>query len=153
VNAEGSFRESVLQYHRPLFEDGEVEYEFFYEPGKAEVHPALDRAAFLLRPEGVQLHWLTDAQYDRSGISSDNAEPLPGARPVPLKAGEWNQLKLALQGDEAAISVNGTEVARRKLEATNHRTLGLFRFADASGVRVRNVIHRGHWPAAPGDKR
>ena len=61
---EGSYRESVLQYHRPLVDDGEVKYEFFYEPGKTEVHPAIDRIALLLRPEGVHVHRLTDAQYD-----------------------------------------------------------------------------------------
>jgi hypothetical protein len=144
--AEGSFRESVLQYHRPLLEDGEVECEFYYEPGKTEVHPALDRAVFLLRSEGVQLHWLTDAQYDRTGISPDNAQPIPGAKPVPLKAGRWNQLRVTVSGDEATIAVNGVEVARRKLEANNRRILGLFHFADASGVRVRNVVLRGQWP-------
>ena len=72
--------------------------------------------ATLLRPEGPQIHWLTDAQYDRTGLSPDNAEPLAGARPVPLKAGEWNKLKLTLAGDEVTIVVNGEEVARRKLE-------------------------------------
>ncbi len=147
--APGSARESVLQYHRPLLEDGTVGYEFFYEPGQTEVHPALDRAAFLLSPEGVRLHWLTDAQYDRTGIAPDNAKPLAGGKPVPLKAGEWNKALLTLQGDELAIAVNGVEVARHTLEPTNHRTLGLFRFADVSGVRVRNIIHRGQWPAGP----
>ena len=61
------FRESLLQYHRPLLEDGEIEYEFFYEPGKAEVHPALDRLVFLLDPKEAKIHWLTDAQFDRTG--------------------------------------------------------------------------------------
>ena len=37
-----------------------IEYEFFYDPDKAMVHPMLDRFTFLLEPEGVKLHWLTD---------------------------------------------------------------------------------------------
>jgi tetratricopeptide (TPR) repeat protein len=147
-NAAGSFRESVLQYHRPLLEDGEVEYDFYYEPGKTEVHPALDRLAFLLAPDGVKTHWLTDAQHERTGLAPDNSEPAAGSRPAPLKAGDWNKLKLTLRGDEAILFVNGTEVARRKIDPTNQRTFGLFRFADASGVRVRNVVHRGNWPRA-----
>src|SRR5438132_9864409 len=120
---EGSFRESVLQYHRPLLDDCEVEYEFFYEPGKTEVHPAIDRLALLLRPEGVQIHRLTDAQYDRTGLAPDNATPLPGSKPVPLKAGEWNKLKLTLAGDRVAVEVNGVEIGRTELTPTNQRIL------------------------------
>jgi hypothetical protein len=146
-NAKGAFRERLLQYHRPLVEDGEVEYEFFYEPGKAEVHPALDRLVFLLAPAGPQIHWVTDAQYDRTGLAPDNTEPLPGGRPVPLKAREWNKLKLVLAGDEAAILVNGQEVARRTLEPTNQRTLGWFHYADVAAARIRNIVYRGQWPA------
>jgi tetratricopeptide (TPR) repeat protein len=149
INADSTYRESLLQYHRPLLEDGELEYEFFYEPGKHEVHPALDRLAFLLAPEGVRTHWLTDAQFERTELAPDNATPLPGARPVPLKLADWNQLKLVLQGDDVRIVVNGTDVGSHRLTATNQRTFGLFRFADAAGARVRNPKYRGHWPTKP----
>ena len=54
-------QESVLRYHRPMLEDGEIGYEFYYDPGKAMVHPGLDRLAFLLEPDGVKVHRLTDA--------------------------------------------------------------------------------------------
>jgi hypothetical protein len=147
-NCEGSYRESLLQYHRPLLEDGEVEYEFYYEPGKTLIHPALDRLVFLLSPEGTKIHWLTDKQWDRSGLSLENAEALPGSSPAPLKAGEWNKLKLAIAGDEVTVAVNGQEVARRKLESTNQRVFGLFRYADATSARVRQVVYRGQWPMA-----
>jgi tetratricopeptide (TPR) repeat protein len=145
-NCEGSFRESILQYHRPVLEDGELEYEFFYEPGRTLTHPAIDRLVFLLSPEGTKIHWLTDKQFDRTGIAVDNVEPLAGATPMPLKAGEWNKLKLVLAGDVATIFVNGQEVARRTLESTNQRVFGLFRFADATSARVRQVVYRGQWP-------
>src|SRR5205085_104156 len=59
-----SFPESAIHYQRPLLEDGVVEYEFFYDPDKAQVHPMLDRLVFLLEPEGVKLHWLTDGPQD-----------------------------------------------------------------------------------------
>jgi len=49
---------------------------------------------------------------------------------------------------DVTLTVNGTLVASRKLEPTNDRTLGLFRYSDASGVRIRNITHRGHWPTA-----
>jgi hypothetical protein len=146
ADCEGSFRESILQYHRPLLEDGELQYEFFYETGKTEVHPAVDRLVFLLDPAGTKIHWLTDAQYDRTGTAPDNSQPLAGAAVPPLKSGEWNKLKLTLAGDEVTVAVNGAQVARRKLEGTNQRTFGLFRYADVSGVRVRNIVYRGQWP-------
>jgi hypothetical protein len=63
----GSNQESLLQYHRPMLEDGTISYEFYYEPGKAAVHPTLDRLSLLLEEDGVQVHWLTDAQPHRSG--------------------------------------------------------------------------------------
>jgi hypothetical protein len=146
TNAAGSFRESMLQYHRPLLEDGEIEYEFFYEPGKQEVHPALGRTAFLLSGDGVQAHRLTDAQFDRTGLAPDNAELIPGSKRAPLKAADWNQVKLVLRDDGVDVVVNGAEVAKCKIEPANVRTFGLFRFAEVGGVRVRNVVHRGKWP-------
>jgi hypothetical protein len=96
----------------------------------------------------VKLHRLTDAQYDRGSQKPDNAQPLPGSRPVPLKAGGWNRLKLTVRGDTVTVEVNGSEVATHAIEPLNDRTFGLFRYADAAGVRVRNVVHRGDWPAA-----
>jgi hypothetical protein len=148
ANARGSFREGLLQYHRPLLEDGELEYEFFYEPGKTEVHPALGRLAFLLEPAGAKLHWLTDAQYDRTGLASDNSSPLPASQPLPLNPGQWNKLRLALQGDAVTLSLNGQQVLTHRLQPDNQRTFGLFHYRDATAVRVRNVIHRGNWPTA-----
>jgi hypothetical protein len=69
-----STQESVLRYNRPLLEDGELVYEFFYEPGKTVVHPAIDRLTFMLHPDGIRIHWLTDAQYERSGLNPDNSK-------------------------------------------------------------------------------
>src|SRR5207244_805611 len=41
----GMWIEGLLRYQRPLVEDGSIEYEFFYDPGHFETHPALDRLA------------------------------------------------------------------------------------------------------------
>jgi hypothetical protein len=146
VNSPGSVRQSLLRYHRPLLEDGELEYEFFYEPGKTEVHPALDRLVFLLKPEGVQIHWLTDAQYDRTSLPPDNATPLAGSTPPQLVSSGWNKLQLMLAEDEVTIVVNGQQVARSKLGPTNQRSFGLFRYTDIGTARFRNVVYRGAWP-------
>ena len=142
--------ERALHYHRPFLEDGAIEYEFYYEPEKAHVHPMLDRVTFLLEPDGVRLHWLTDGQYDRSGIKADNVHDEPanrrGPEKPPLKEKAWNRVKVAVAGDSVTVSVNGVEVYQRPIESTNLRTFGLFHYADRTEARVRNVTYRGDWP-------
>lgn len=91
--------ENIIRYHRPLLEDGEISYEFFYDPetevvvddpdrrefvggllrnaqrtvkGQTLVHPALDRMVCLLEPDGVKIHWLTDGRFDRTGLLPGN---------------------------------------------------------------------------------
>jgi hypothetical protein len=48
VDSRGRRQDSVLRYHRPLLEDGRIEYEFYAEPGWAMVHPALGLQVFSL---------------------------------------------------------------------------------------------------------
>lgn len=146
----GSFNESLLRYHRPLVEDGSIRYEFFYEPGVVETSPALDRLAFLLHPSGVREHWVTDGKYGPVEVRPDNVTDVPanrrGPTQLPLKAGQWNQLVLTLQGANVGIQLNGELVYERVLEPLNQRTFGLFHYADATEARVRNVELRGDWP-------
>ena len=145
----GTFAESLLRYQRPLLEDGSVEYDFFSEPGATEAHPTLDRLAFLLRPNGIRVHWITDGRFDRTGISPGNAFDEPqnrrGPTRLPLLSGDWNHVKLAIVGKIATVELNGQLVFERELEATNRRTFGLFHYADTE-LRVRNVVMRGDWP-------
>jgi hypothetical protein len=147
-----SYSESALYYHRPLLEDGTVEYEFYYEPEKYHVHPAVDRLCLLLDPKGVQVHWLTDGPHDRTGLPPENATAEPahrrGPAELPLKAKAWNKLQLSLAGDTVTLRLNGVEVYQRPLEPTNQRTFGLFHYADDTGVRVKNVTYKGQWPKA-----
>jgi hypothetical protein len=155
--AAGTRQESLLQYHRPLLEDGVLDYEFYYEPGKVMTHPALDRLVFLLEPAGVKVHWLTDAQYDRTGRTAYNATEEKanrrGPAALPLQKKAWNRLQLALRGDRVTLRLNGVEIYERDLEATNQRVFGLFHYADETEVRVRGVTYRGQWPRQlPGDQ-
>ena len=151
-DAPGSQDESVLRYHRPLLEDGEIAYEFYYEPSEVLAHPAIDRLAFLLEPDGVKLHRLTDAQYERGGLSPANAsveaDYRRGPGSLPLKPKAWNHAVVSLVGDTVAIRLNGVLVYERPLEPTNQRNFGLFHYADETEVRVRNVTYRGEWPRA-----
>lgn len=148
----GSKEESVLVYNRPMVEDGEVSYEFFYEPGKAATHPALDRLTFLLEPDGVRIHWMTDDALERTGLDPANAVVEPDARrgpaTLPLKEKEWNRVVVSIVGDLATIRLNDVEVYSRALEPTNRRSFGLFHYADEAEARVRNATHSGRWPRA-----
>ena len=143
-------QESLLQYHRPLLEDGEIDYEFFYDPDKVAVHPTLDRLAFLLSADGVTVHRLTDGQFERTGLAPDNSvverANRRGPAGVPLKGRDWNRLRLTVSGNKVILRLNDVEVYERELEPTNHRIFGLFHYADETEVRVRNVTYHGRWP-------
>ena len=143
-------KERLLRYHRPMLEDGTIEYEFYYSPGNILTHPTLDRLAFLLRPDGVRIHWVTDGAHDRSNLSPanvfDEPENRQGPEQLPLKPGDWNRLQLRLNGDTVTLSLNDQVVYERTLKPTNQRTFGLFHFADETQARVRNIVWKGDWP-------
>ena len=149
-DAAGGYLERLLRYHRPMLEDGEVAYDFFHEPGKAAVHPSLDRLAFLIEPDGVKLHRVTDGPYERSGLAPDNVIDEPrcrrGPADLPLKAGAWNRMVVAVAGDVLTLRLNDVVVYERPIEPTNQRTFGLFHYADQGEARVRDVNYRGAWP-------
>jgi tetratricopeptide (TPR) repeat protein len=146
----GARRESVLRYHRPMLEDGRITYEFYYDPGKAMVHPALDRVAFLLEPDGVRIHLLTDGADERSGLAPDNVrddtESRRGPASLPLNPQAWNRLVVEIRGDKVTLELNGQTIYERALAPANHRGFGLFHYADATQARVRNVTYQGQWP-------
>ena len=145
----GVGKESLFQYHRPVIEDGVIEYEFFYEPGRIHVHPSIGRRTLLLEPDGVKIHQITDAHFDSTGADPLNAEaPAASARaatPV-LLAGEWNRLSLQLNSDDLTVNLNGQNVFRGTVDSTNDRTFGLFHYAGETEARVRNITWKGDWP-------
>lgn len=146
----GSEVQKLLRYCRPIAEDGSIEYDFFYEEGKASVHPALDRLAFLLDPKGVKIHGITDRRYERFMRDPANVSEEPecrlGTSELPLNEGDWNRVKLDVAGDTVQLSLNGQAIYRRELEASNQRTFGFFHYADRTEARIRNVVWRGDWP-------
>lgn len=150
ANWEGRSRESLLQYHRPLLEDGEITYDYFYIPNQTDVAPALGRMSMLLTPDGVKVHWLTDAQFERGGLAPGNLtveqDYRRGPATLPLKANDWNHVGLALKGDLLTLALNGETVYERPVNPDNLRTFGLFRFAGESEARVKSVVYRGDWP-------
>jgi tetratricopeptide (TPR) repeat protein len=141
--------ERTLFYHRPMLEDGVFEYEFYYEKDVALVHPAFDRLAFILAPEGVKLHWITDGPHERSGVKVDNLSDEPMNRrggALPLNDKAWNTMRLTLRGDALTLHLNGQAIYERAVEATNQRFFGFFHYADATEARIRKASYRGNWP-------
>lgn len=143
-------QEEAIFYHRPMLEDGTIEYEFFYREGQQNTHPAIDRLCFLMKPDGIRVHWLTDGKFDRTELVPENETVelqnrlLPNTLPLMNEA--WNQVQLTLKGDTVELSLNTKPIYRRQLESTNQRRFGFFHFADQEELLVRNVRWTGSWP-------
>ena len=142
--------EQAIFYQRPMLEDGTIEYEFFYSEGKRTAHPVLDRLCFLMQPNGMTIHWLTDGLFDRTGLAPDNQTVelanRRGPKTLPLLANAWNRASVKLKGDVIDVTLNGQLVYQRALESTNQRHFGFFYFSDQSELMVRNVRWTGQWP-------
>lgn len=100
-------------------------------------------------PDGVRVHWVTDGNYERTGITPENVFDEPGNRrgpaALPLKPDQWNLARITLAGDTVSLLINGQQVYERQLEITNQRTFGLFHYADQTEARLRNIRWRGAW--------
>ena len=142
--------QSRLYYFRPLQNGESLSYEFLYQPGVFEVHPALGRLAFLLKPGGVRVHWMTSERHEWTGLGSDNAVLDPanrrGPRTPPLIADDWNKASISLADDIVTLTLNDTVVYSRAVESDARRTFSFYHDRLKSGVRVRNVVLHGDWP-------
>jgi len=150
ANPENANHERLLRYHRPMIEDGHIEYDFFYQPGRFHVSPVLDRLAFLLDTDAVRIHWCTDGAYDRTGLSPTNVSDEPTHQltvgKLPLIDNDWNRMKLVVVGNEVELVLNDQPIYRRKLEPSNMRRFGLFHFPGQTQARVRDMVWTGQWP-------
>ena len=142
--------QSVISYFRPLQNGDVLTYDFLYEPGQIVVHPAVGRIAFLLEPDGIKIHWMTEGGRDLSGLAADNAVVEPanrrGPAALPLKSGQWNSVRLAIEGPKFTVELNGQAVYERLLESSVGREFGLFHFKDQTAAQARNVVLKGRWP-------
>lgn len=146
---DGTWHENLLRYLRPLDRTGSIEYEFYYSPNGISVSPAIDRLAFLIQPDGVRLHQITDGAYDRTLHAPDHTEKPDGTaagQKLPLVPGAWNRMKVAVDGSMVRLQLNGRPILNHQLNKTNSRHFGLFHYADQSEVRVRHVVMTGDWP-------
>jgi hypothetical protein len=142
--------QSHLTYMRPLLDGESVSYEFFYDEGKATVHPTLGRLAFLIEVGGIRMHWLTDNTNEWTGLPADNAviEPLNrrGPRALPLKPAAWNTVVVKLLNGKARVSLNGEEVYERPMDEVTNLHIGFYHDRNVSAAQLRNVVLQGNWP-------
>ena len=127
-----------------MIEDGTIEYQFWYQPGEFLTHPALGRSCFLLEPDRVVVHPLTDAKFDRTSARADGGTVIESV--PPLKPAAWNTVTLQLAGDELQLHLNGTLLHTHTVASTASRQFGLFHYNDQTAARVRNVKWTGNWP-------
>ncbi|MBL8815287.1 MAG: DUF1583 domain-containing protein [Planctomyces sp.] len=150
VSVPSCFHEEAVFYHRPMMENGTIEYEFFYQENQACAHPALDRLCMLMKPDGVAVHWLTDGRWERTELAPDNQQLMIADQQhqgrLPLIQNFWNTASLTLKDGTIQLRLNGEAVFKRPLEFTNQRLFGFFYYADQEELRVRNVQWTGDWP-------
>jgi len=138
--------ERALFYHRPMLEDGTIEYEFYYKAGATCAHPAIDRMCFILNHDHVGLHQPTDGIYDQTSADPANLTSLSvHSKPLTLKQDGWNRIQVSLRGDVIALNLNGERIAEQSLPAANQRFFGLFHYADQEELRVRNIRWTSNW--------
>jgi hypothetical protein len=140
--------QSCLRYERPLGDGESIQYEFFYQPEKMEVHPSIGRVAYLLRPDGCHLHWM-NAGSTSWKIPPDYEVPLAEADPIPcpLKPGRWNQVQLQRNEKNLQISLNGETVFDQEPQSRlGDMVFGLYHNGTKTSARIRNMTFQGDWP-------
>jgi hypothetical protein len=144
-------RESLLQYQRPMIEDGVIEYDFFYSPDQSLVHPAVGRLIVLLDDEHPRIHRLTDGPHDFTALDPLNAGDAENKTSVDvnlrtlLKVNDWNRMEVHVAGREHLVMLNGTCIYRGHLSEQNNRRFGLFHYSGSTEARVRNIEWTGSW--------
>ncbi|WP_182867710.1 DUF1583 domain-containing protein [Rhodopirellula sp. JC639] len=140
--------QNSIRYERPIGDGESLSYEFFYEPAKTEVHPSIGRVAYVMRPSGLKLHWMS-APNTAWKIPKGFEVPLPGAepKPLPLKSGQWNQVELTRHGSRVQIVLNGETIFDQQPQSRlGDMVFGFFHNREQTSARIRNVRLTGPWP-------
>jgi len=144
----GCYDENLLTYVRPLTWNAVLSYEFEYLPDHSAAYPCLGRSAFIIRPEGVWLHRITDGRHDRTdarpdeviGISDEHASGVPSLMPG------WNRARFETDFNVCRLWLNEQLIATHRIKPEQSRTFGFFHYRDQTTARVRNVRLTGDWP-------
>lgn len=146
--------EKHLHYQRPILDGETVSYKFWYEPEKMNVSPTVGRVVMMIRKDSVKLRWMPQSSSAESDTTSrrDSTSTLKtdfevddvlGDGKPNLKAGDWNAVELAADGDKVTITINGQPLARVTMALD--RRPGFLCEAKRE-VRVRDISLSGDWP-------
>lgn len=137
-----------LMYIRPMLEDGELEYEVFWEPGRLECSPAIGKTAILLTAKGPKLQKILDQSDSAHLVAIDNPDQILSAvSAISFRNDDWNKVRLTLQKDVATVFVNDVQVVSLKVpESPAERYFRFVRLATETGSRLRQIKYRGQWP-------
>ncbi|TWT99015.1 tetratricopeptide repeat protein [Neorhodopirellula pilleata] len=146
---------SHVHYQRPLLDGESFAYEFWYDPEKMEVHPTMGRVAMMVRPSGIQLRWLPQSSSFETRIRPEvSAESTKQERDfdpdeilvdgnLTLRPGDWNTVRITVQGEQVVITVNEQPAARVTMALD--RRPGLLCEKERQ-CRVRKLTLSGDWP-------
>ncbi len=141
-----------MQYIRPLCKDETISYEFYYEPGKQEIHPTIGRTAILLRKDGVKLRWLkatgSQESLDANALNGKKPNQLIGDGSYELVPNDWNRVTLHSTGANIRVSINGKDVC--EVETGPLKKPGFLTEQDRTGD-IRQLTLSGEWPASLAD--
>ena len=88
---------AAMRCHGMSAPEGEFEFESYYEPEKMECHPVMGGSAFLVRPDGIYLHRISNAQWEDVGLRTVTSETkIETSKPVLLSIG-FLALMLSIQ--------------------------------------------------------
>ena len=88
--------------------------------------------------------------YDGAGLGPYHAVvdilSRRGPRPLPLKAGQWNEMRMTRDGNRLRLRLNNVEVMSRKMDHTEALPFGFYHDQSRCESRIRSVMLTGDWP-------
>jgi hypothetical protein len=147
----GAVLDKVYGYHVEL---GTVErlvqsFRTRVEKDPNDVALAVGSLAFVITPEGLKLHWLSERrEADWTELAADIlvSHPTIPAKASTLKPGEWNNVGLSLENNHVKILDNGVLAGRVELGKGGSRQFGLYHDRSRSTAMVRDPRLLGPWP-------
>lgn len=138
---------NCFHYQRPL-EHGDLwKYEFWWEPGKSVVMPAIGRAAIHLDGANLEREWLVDKLDGHwMGVEAEKRHAIPNSKQLQLIANAWNQIEIRRDGKDVSIVVNGQQVGLFEIEPHQQSYPGLYVPEGIREFSVRNMTLEGAWP-------
>ncbi|QDT02593.1 tetratricopeptide repeat protein [Rubripirellula lacrimiformis] len=139
---------SHIEYLRPLMDGDTIEYSFWWQWDKTEVHPTIGRTALKLTRKGTLPSWIaiTNDLSSTDFVSDDKldppAEPI-AADNVPNDE-SWNTITMTREGEVVQVQLNDKPLMDIPIAESSRP--GLLREVKRD-VKIRDMKLTGDWPA------